>query len=169
MNGWRMNTLEGHWRLQDLPDWDVTLNVDFSDGPIIRSFAVFHNQVEIGRLEIRCRYDYSRETPNVFTEVRLHSVRLLDFDSITDFLSTIAAHVCEKGDELSHANTAITTALTKSLWQTQEISEYEDLDGQGWGELSLHLQGRASRLYFDRREALRAKRQGPDRARPLTA
>jgi hypothetical protein len=134
-------------------DWDVLLNVDHSCGPTIgRCFAVFHNQVQLGRLEIRASYNYSPQTPYVITEVRLDSVRLLSFDSIIEFLRIIAMHVCdekakyEEGESRSNVNEAITTALMEALWQTQEISEFADLDGQDWGELSLHLHGQASRL-----------------------
>jgi hypothetical protein len=52
---------------------------------------------------------------------------------------------------------AIVSALTRALWQSQQITKFEDLDGQDWGELSLHLQGHASAWYFRRRDALLKK------------
>jgi hypothetical protein len=176
MNEWLADEYVGsRWRLQDLPDWDVRLNVDYSYGPTIgRSYDVFHNQVKLGRLEIRPGYPYSPQAPNVITEVQLDSVRLLSFNSIASFLSGIAAYVCddkahyEKHERHSDANQAITAALTEALWSNQQITEFEDLDGQGWGELYLHLQGRASHSYFKRREALQAKRRsGQDDGRAL--
>jgi hypothetical protein len=57
--------------LQDLPDGDLRLNVDFSDGPRLgRSFALYYNQTELGRLEIRPGYGYSTESPKVITSTR---------------------------------------------------------------------------------------------------
>ena len=52
------------WRLQELPESDVRLNVSFSDGPILgRCYDIFHNQVRLGRLEIRPGYEYSAGNP----------------------------------------------------------------------------------------------------------
>jgi len=48
----------------------------------------------------------------------------------------------------------IVGALAKALWQNQQITQFEDLDGQAWGELALHLYGEASRWHFEQREAL---------------
>jgi hypothetical protein len=148
-----------HWCLQELPDGDVSLNVDFSDGPTLgRCYAIFHNQVRLGRLEIRPGYKYSTETPNVLTEIELGSVRLLSFDNIVHFLGAIAMHICDdtqtSGEygKYTDANKAIVGATTKALWQTQQITEFEE--GQDWGELSLHLNGLVTPWYFDRREAL---------------
>jgi hypothetical protein len=176
VNSWLAGKyVESCWRLQDLPDWTVLLNVDHSYGPAIgRCFEIFHNQVKLGRLEIQARYNYSPETPHVITEVHLHSVRLLSFESITEFLRIIAMFVCdqkaqyEDGDFCSNVNQAISTALTEALWQTQEISEFDDLDGQDWGELSLHLDGQASSYYFKEannlRELARQRRHSSIRA-----
>jgi hypothetical protein len=62
------------WRLQELPDRDVSLNVDFSHGPILgQRYDIFHNQVHLGHLEIRPGYEYSTATPKVITEVELNS------------------------------------------------------------------------------------------------
>jgi hypothetical protein len=147
------------WRLQELPDGDLRL-VDFSAGPIYgRCYDIFHNQIKLGRLEIRPGPRYSAD-PDVFTEIEIDWVRLLSFGSINGFLSTIAMHLCDskaKTDSNFNADSAIVAALTKALWETQQITEFEDLDGQGWGEFSLQLQGHASPLYLHRREALRKK------------
>lgn len=144
--------------MQALPDGDLRLNVEFSGGPSLgRCYAIFHNQVQLGKLEISPGYPYSAETPNVFTEIELESVRLLSFENITDFLGAIAMHVCnskQKSDENSDLHQAIADAVMKALWQTQQITEYANLDGQDWGDLELHLRGVAPRWYFNRREAL---------------
>jgi hypothetical protein len=154
--------IESRWRLQELPDGDLSLNVNFSDGPTLgRCYDIFHNQVRTGRLEIMPGYPYTAESRTVMTDIEVESVRLLSFDSITEFLGAIAMHVCDsknKTDETSDVHQAITTALTKALWKNQQITEFEDLDGQDWGELELHLQGLAPPWYFNRREALRKQR-----------
>jgi hypothetical protein len=147
--------------LEELSDGDVRLNVDFSHGPILgRCYDIFHNQVRVGRLEIRPGYDYSAAppTPNVITEIELHWLRLLSYESIVGFLRNIAMHVCEsdpKSDGYFDANQAIVGALAEALWQNQQITEFADLDGQDWGEFSMQLRGRASQWYFKRRAALR--------------
>jgi hypothetical protein len=147
----------GPWRLQELPDGYVRLNVDDSSGPILgRSYTIFHNQVPLGRLEISP--GYSTAGPAVRTEIQLEWVRLLSFESVSGFLRDIAMHVCDKTTKADlHFNVdhAIANALTQALWQTQEITEFEDLDGQGWGELSLHLHGHVPDWYFQRRDAVR--------------
>jgi len=124
----------GRWRLQALPDGDVRLNVSFDHGPIYgRCYAVFFNQVELGRLEIRPGHGHSYDaaTPEVITEIEIDSVRLLSYDTIEDFLSTIASYVCDRNpkDRKSHTdpNQAIVGALTKALWDTHHISEFADL------------------------------------------
>jgi hypothetical protein len=115
------------WRLQELPRGDVILNVDDSGPTLRRAYDVFHNQVRVGILEISRGYDYSAENPRVTTEIELYSVRLLSFDSIAGFLRDIAMHVCDdkaKGDDYFDANQAIGSALTKALWQNQQITEF---------------------------------------------
>jgi hypothetical protein len=150
------------WRLQELPDGDVRLNVDYSHGPIYgRCYAVFHNQVELGRLEIRPGHSYDAKTPEVITEIEFDSVRLLTYDTIAGFLGTIADYVCDRnpGDgKYTNPNSAIVGALAKALWETQRISEFADLDGQGWGELHCTFVGLATDWYFRRRQALQEKR-----------
>jgi hypothetical protein len=163
VNWWLADEYIGNrWRLQELPDGDVRLNVDFSDGPTLgRCYALFYNEVELGRLEIRPGYPDDAAIPEVITEVELHSVRLLSYDTIADFLSAIAMYTCDsnsKDGKSTNPNQAIADALNRALWQSQRITEFADLDGQDWGELSLHLHGLATPFYFKRREALQKKR-----------
>jgi hypothetical protein len=166
VNWWFAEEYVGsRWRLQELPDGDVSLNVSFEYGPIYgRCYAIFFNQVKLGRLEIRPSHGHSYDaaTPEVITEIEIDMVRLLSYDTIGGFLSTIASYVCERNpkDSKSHTNPnqAIVGALTKALWDTHHISEFADLDGQGWGELHCSFVGLATPWYFNRREALRKKR-----------
>lgn len=58
------DTVGTHWRLQELPDGDLSLNVDSSYGPTLgRCYDIFHNQVRLGRLEIQPGDEYSAATP----------------------------------------------------------------------------------------------------------
>jgi hypothetical protein len=41
-------------------------------------------------------HPYDAAAPQVITEIELHSVRLLSYDTIADFLSAIASYVCDR-------------------------------------------------------------------------
>ena len=144
----------GPWRLQELPDTDLTLNA--SDMPDFgRRYSIFHNQVDLGTLEVSPDYRYSSQEPLVYTEISLNSVRLLSFETVRDFLEGIALHVCDadpRTHECLQTQTYIDRALTKVLWQTQRVTGY-DFDGQGYGDLELRFQGSAA-WYLERKQAL---------------
>jgi hypothetical protein len=57
-----------------------------------RCFALYHNQTRVGRPEIMPSYNYTTETPQLNTYVRIDSARLLGFRTLTDFLWAIAAY-----------------------------------------------------------------------------
>jgi hypothetical protein len=152
------------FRLQDLPDDDVRLNIDYDGGPVLgRCFAVYYNQSRIGRLEIHPRGfpEYTTQTPYVYTSVQIDWSRLLGYRTITEFLDAIASHVTNpspKSDEYVSARQGIQAALTKKLWDNYGISEFdrvfaneEDLD---WGELNVSFDG-AAEWYITRRNARR--------------
>jgi hypothetical protein len=47
----------GPWRLQELPDTDLVLHGSFDHGPTFgRRYAIFHNQVRLGELEVEPIY-----------------------------------------------------------------------------------------------------------------
>jgi hypothetical protein len=161
VNWWLAEEYVGsRWRLQELPDGHLSLT--FSDMPMYgRCYAIFHNRVQLGRLEIHPYIHYSAENPNVVTEIELHSVRLLSYESVAGFLSSIAMHTCDKNPKdgkPTDPSQVIVATLTKALWETQRITEFADLDGQDWGDVSLQFNGLATDFYFTRREALRKKR-----------
>jgi hypothetical protein len=150
------------FRLQDLPDGDVRLNIDFDSGPVLgRCFALYYNQTRLGRIEIHPQYEYTTETPKVFTSVQIDWSRLLGYGTITAFLGTIADHVAvpnPKSDEHVDAQRSIQAALTETLWDKYRISEFErvfaneeDID---WGELNVSFHGSAE-WYIARRNARR--------------
>ena len=152
------------FRLQDLPDGNVRLNVAHDSGPVAgRCFAVYYNQTRVGRLEMHPSYfpDYTTEAPQVYTSVQIDWSRLLGYRTITEFLDVIASHVTNpspKSDEYVSARQGIQAALTETLWANYRMSEFdrffaneEDMD---WGDLNVGFHG-AAEWYFTRRNAWR--------------
>jgi hypothetical protein len=111
---------------------------------------------------VAAAFPYEADAPEVVTEIELHSVRLLSYGTIEEFLSAIASFVCDRNPKDSKSytnpNQAIVGALTKALWGTQQITGFADLDGQDWGELECSFVGLATNWYFNRRQALQKKR-----------
>lgn len=143
------------WRLQELPETELSLG-GISDEPHFgRCYAVFRNQIRLGKLEVSPGFPYSAEEPNVCTRMELSFVRLLTLGTVYDLIEAIQPHVSNpdpNSKEYLEARLAGSAAVTRVLWQTQEISEFDI--GEGWGDLELQLNGSAS-WYFRRREALR--------------
>jgi hypothetical protein len=144
------------FRLQDLPDDDMMLNVDHSNGPTPgRAFAIYHNQTKVGRLEIHPAYKYSTESPKVHTNVEIDWARFVGFDELTEFLGAIAMHVTSpdrKSEDYIAAGLSIQYALIKVLWYNYRVSQYDNPDDEDWGELNLSFQGTAD-FYIDRKDA----------------
>lgn len=145
------------FRLQDLPDGDLSLNVDFSDGPRLgRSFAIHYNQTRVGRLEIAPAYKYSSDSPEVHASMEIEWARLFGFQELTQFLDAIAWHVSSvdsNSDEYRNVRQTIQSALLKTLWDNYRISELDNADDEPqWGDLSLSLYG-AALFYMHRRDA----------------
>ena len=151
------------FRLQDLPDGHVRLNIGYDSGPVAgRCLAVYYNQTRIGRLEIHPSFpEYTTQTPYVSTSVQIDRSRFLGYRTITEFLGIIASHVTNrspKSDEYVSTRQGIQAALTEMLWDNYGISEFdrvfandEDLD---WGELNVSFHG-AAEWYIGRRAAWR--------------
>ena len=138
---------------------DTELNLRFSDTPTFgRRYSILPQSGPLGTLEVFPGHPYSAETPNVRTEIELNWVRLLTFNTIGGFLADIALHVCDMQDikEDSKSRATIDYALTRVLWQTQQISEF-GMEGEDYGELELQLNGSAV-WYFERKQALRKQR-----------
>src|SRR6516225_8760621 len=65
----------GPWRLQEFPNSDLAALWGTSGAVYCRTYAVFHNQVRIGKIEIYPEFgNYSTESPEVWTHVELHWV-----------------------------------------------------------------------------------------------
>jgi hypothetical protein len=150
--------VRSRFRLQELPDGNVRLNIGYDSGPVAgRCFVVYYNQTRIGRLEIHPAYKYTTETPQVYTSVQLDWSRFLGYGTITAFLDVIASHVTNpnpKSDEYVSVRQGVQAALMEMLWGKYSISEFdrvfaneEDMD---WGELSVSFHG-AAEWYFTRR------------------
>jgi hypothetical protein len=159
VNQW-LATSESRFRLQELSDGNLRLNVP-DDQPVFgRPFAIYYNQSPVGRLEICPSYrGYTSETPEVFTSVQIRWSRLLGYRTITEFLDVIASHVTNphpKSDEYVGVRQGIQAALMETLWSQYTISEFdrvfaneEDMD---WGELTVSFHG-AAEWYITRRNA----------------
>jgi hypothetical protein len=148
------------FRLQDLPDGTVSIDFvpDGNSDPIPgRCFALYYNQTRVGRLEIHPSYNYTTETPQVYTSVQIDWARLLGYRTLTDFLTIIADHVTGhdgRSEGRLAARQSIERALMETLWNKYGISPYdrffdEDLD---WGELNVSFAGSAD-WYIARRTA----------------
>jgi hypothetical protein len=144
------------FRLQDLPAGDVSLNVDFSDGPRLgRSFAIYYNQTRIGCLEIRPAFRYNSAHLEVNTTLEIDWARFFGFSELTDFLNAMAIHVTtgnDKNEDYIHARQAIQSALTSTLWDNYRVSQYDNPDDAQWGDLMVSFRGMAF-FYLDRRDA----------------
>jgi hypothetical protein len=145
------------FRLQDLPDADLRLNVPH-DAPVLgRCFALYYNQTRLGRIEIHPKFfpEYTTQTPYVYTSVRIDWSRFLGYRTITEFLDAIALHVTNpspKSDEYVSARQGIQAAMTKMLWNKYAISEAANEEDLDWGELTVSFDG-AAEWYITRRNA----------------
>jgi hypothetical protein len=144
------------FRLQDLPAWDLNLNVDYSHGPTLgRSFAIYYNQTRLGRLEISPGHEYSTAHPRVYTSLEIDWARFLSFDELTDFLDAIMHHVTNNdgtNDDYINARQSVLYGLTRTLWDNYRVSRYDNADDEQWGELTVSFDGVAF-FYIDRRDA----------------
>ena len=144
------------WRLQELPKSEL-LALGYFGPTYGRTYAVFHNQVRVGKIEIAPRWKYSTQDPRVEVHVELDWVRLFSFKTIRGFLIDIAKYLSEARSELEWLQTIqkIDLALIGVLWQTQEISQFKfAMDEPSYGEIKVYLDGLGS-FYFKRREAWR--------------
>ncbi len=148
------------WCLQELPDIELKLNVSVVPA-FARRYAIFHNQVRLGTLEVSSSFDYSTKNPNVRTDIELDYIRLLTFDAVYVFLTDIASHVSDDQNEKEYiqARRTIDFALMQVLWHAQKVSQSGTND-EDWGEVKLQLNGTAS-WYLKRREDLHERQAAP--------
>jgi hypothetical protein len=145
---------DASWRLQELPDTEVGTA---ATGPMFgRTYAVFYNQIEVGKLEIHPFSYYGKEERTVTTHLKLDWVRLLAYDRLMAFLTGLASHVVDldkQTGEYAAATNAINAAMAKALWDNYRISSFDlpDNEDVNWGELELYLRGTPT-WYFGRRD-----------------
>jgi hypothetical protein len=144
------------WRLQELPKSDLVALWGGSGPTYGRTYAVFHNQIRIGKIETKPDRKYSTESPLVRVHVELDWVRLLDFRTIRSFLVDIAMHVSEYHPgtvEYLQINQQIDLAMIGVLWKTQEISQFGMDDDPSHGEIEVEFGGLAS-FYLESQRSL---------------
>ena len=148
MNWWFSDEHSGsRWRVQELSTTE--LNIGFYDSPSFgRTYEVFLGPIKLGRMEISASYPYSHDEKKIRLSIELMWVRLLYWDTLTDFLGSAATHVNSTGD--FNNVTRIQSAMTRSLWDSLRIED-EDL-GLNWGDLEITLEGSAS-FYFSRKQS----------------
>src|SRR5262249_38545282 len=83
------------WRLQELPKSELGLWASHAGPTYGRTYAVFHNQIRIGEMEIKPDRNYSTESPRVRAHLELDWVRLLHFRTIRSFLIDIVLHISD--------------------------------------------------------------------------
>jgi hypothetical protein len=150
---WSLAAHESRFRLQDLPDQYIGIG-----GPLGRAFAIYYNQMRVGKIEIHSNYSrYSTQAPEVSTSVEIDWARFIGFYELKDFLGTIATYVTSKGPNSNeHIVTGLSTnsALTKTLWDHYQISQYDKKPGDhdfDWGKLEIEFEGTAKN-YIDERD-----------------
>jgi hypothetical protein len=152
-----IHPLASPWRLQELPKSELSALWGGSGPTYGRTYAVFHNQLDVGKIEVKPDWKYSTQSPRVTVHVELDWVRLLRFETIRSFLSDIALHITEYRQgtlEYVEANQQIDLGMTRVLWGTQEISQYGFENDPGHGEIEVQLSGMAT-FYLERRQGLR--------------
>jgi hypothetical protein len=146
--------VRGSWWLEELPETSLS-GYTYNFG---RSYAVFYNRAQVGKLEVMPRGRYSAEHPDVITHIRLYHLRLLPFAAIRDFFTTIASYTCydsENKEKHFQTQQEIDRAMTEVLWRNNQIVyDYPVPPVPDTGEIDWRLNGVASR-YLERRERLR--------------
>jgi hypothetical protein len=146
------------WRLQELPKSELSLWAGVHGPTYGRTYAVFHNQVRLGEIEIKPDRKYSSQNPRVTAHIELDWVRLLHFETIRSFLTDIATHVSEyrpgKMDYVQ-ANQEIDRAMTSVLWNALKAPQYSFENEPSYdAQIEMELTGSAN-FYLDGRQYVR--------------
>jgi hypothetical protein len=148
MNWWFADEhTRSRWRIQELPKTE--LSIGFYDSPAFgRRYEIFRGPTKLGAMEISASYPYKVGNKNIQASIELMWVRLLSWDTLTDFLGSVSTHINTAGDSDNFIR--IQSAMARSLWDSLRISD-QDL-GLNWGELEMTLEGSAD-FYFSRRDS----------------
>jgi hypothetical protein len=98
---WWLADSKSRWRLQELPNAVLRLNVPDDSPTYGRRYALYYNQTQSGRLEIQPCYKYSAENPEIFTDIEIDNPRLLGMDDIMDVFGALELHVTIMGRSLA--------------------------------------------------------------------
>ena len=141
------------WRLQELPETDLGSALNLWEYTPGRNYAVFYNQAQVGKLGV-APGAYHADHPDVTTHIHLDYARLLPFDTIRDFLKSIAGYTCCHDDkEYFQAQQAIDRAMMEALWRSNQL-DVRNFRLPDIGEINLQFSGIASR-YLEDREFIR--------------
>jgi hypothetical protein len=143
------------WRLQELPKSDLSA-LWRGDGPTYgRTYAVFHNQGDLGKIEIKPDWEYSTQNPRVTVHIELDWARLLPFETVRSFLVDIATHVSEYRSgtvDYVQANGEINRAMTSVVWKALKAPQYSFEDEPSYdAQIEVELTGSA-RFYLNHRQ-----------------
>ena len=140
------------WRFQEKSE--TVLRKSF-DGPLYgRRYDIFHNQLQVGLIEISADlvYKFAPDDPNVDTEIVLTNVRLLPFHAVLRLLNGLALWLAVDDTEQVPIKVKMQNlaAMTECLWDNLEhySTEYDPV----WTELSVHWDGKATNYIHWRSE-----------------
>jgi hypothetical protein len=150
LNHW-FTSVGSPWRVQELADNELNLLGSHDSPPTYgRRYHIFHNQTQLGLLEMKG--SYSDENPFVMTAILLGRVRLLPLQTVRGLLEGIARYVSDfkregaertEGTESIAARSAIDFAIQQVLWKT--LSEFPT--DEGWGRLECRFRGLAVKYF----------------------
>jgi hypothetical protein len=112
--------------LQELPTSELS-KLSFEGTTYGRRYAVFHNQVRVGEIELEPYSTYTTQNPRVTVRIELNWVRLLWFENIRNFLLYTAINTFEYEEgtlEFLKINHKIDLAMMEVLWKSQKIPLY---------------------------------------------
>jgi hypothetical protein len=140
------------WRVQELPTLELS-KLAAAHPAYGRHYAVFHNQARVGEIEVEPHSLYSTEAPRVTIHIELNWLRLLEFETIREFLTHVALNTFDYNThfqdyqrgtfEYFKMNQKIDLALIDVLWKTQRISRF-GFEESEYGRIGVKLDGLAS-------------------------
>ena len=135
---------ESPWRIQELSDTRLMHTYSLEYPKYGRRYAIYHNQVRVGELEIQALHKYSHEKPRVRTWIQLNYVRLIDAGELRGFIYTILQDVSDSDEERFQINTHIQNAMLTVLWGNYRVyGGYNQNDVEDLGELNISFESTA--------------------------
>jgi hypothetical protein len=140
-----LSDMNSRWRLQELAETELkSAALVLEDYPRFgRKYQIFCGPEPLGGLEITNSHTYTNDEKNVHAAIELEYVRLLQWETVVEFLNSCASYISDAGDVTNTMN--IQVAMNRSLWDSLGIAD-EDF-GLNWGSLEVSLLGSAP-YYF---------------------